>query len=278
MIVFHGGADHTVTALNGEDLISQSDPDAALTKSVEAGQSRDGRAFTRALYRDARGRTRLEHWFAPGLGHAWSGRRSRRLQCRGARSRRQRRDGAVFLRAHAAPDPNRSGARGLRGATNLSSRARVTTTWRAPRSLCCLIAALSAPILSARAQERAAPLGVAVAAMDQRDAGASDPRRDWLDKVEASRRRSTAFVEGARAASILELGAPRPLTIRRRVRGFLDDPTLRPGDAVMTSRGLRLFAGAVGPSHGAADFEALERFQGPRGPHWLELTAAQDAR
>jgi len=74
--VFHGDADGTVNAQNGNLLI-----DAWLAGgSAEARRetSRDGvpgRSFTRTVYApaDASGPSRAEHWVVHGAGHAWAG-------------------------------------------------------------------------------------------------------------------------------------------------------------------------------------------------------------
>ena len=81
-IVFHGDDDRTVHPSNGEQLIAQAAPqpteDAGVGASaedvavVEKGDAR-GRAYTRTLYRDVRGKSVTEHWLVHGAGHAWSG-------------------------------------------------------------------------------------------------------------------------------------------------------------------------------------------------------------
>jgi poly(hydroxyalkanoate) depolymerase family esterase len=72
-IVFHGDADHTVIAINGEHIVAQATPNAALTKVVTRGETPGGMAYTRTVQRDDGGREVLEHWLLHGAGHAWSG-------------------------------------------------------------------------------------------------------------------------------------------------------------------------------------------------------------
>ena len=83
-IVFHGDRDTTVHPRNGDEVIAQCATmyscDGAETKTVanpqvtlRQGQVPDGRAYTRAVYHDANGRTILEQWRIHGAGHAWSG-------------------------------------------------------------------------------------------------------------------------------------------------------------------------------------------------------------
>jgi poly(hydroxyalkanoate) depolymerase family esterase len=73
-IVFHGDADHTVAASNGEAIIRDA---TGSTQALHATTRRDaaagGRAFTRDSFADASGRTHVEHWRLHGAGHAWSG-------------------------------------------------------------------------------------------------------------------------------------------------------------------------------------------------------------
>lgn len=90
LIVFHGDADTTVSAKNGEQLVDAAlqaalgDKRAAVQES-QPGQSDAGQRFTRHLYRavngadaDADGDHRaadvlVEHWVLHNAGHAWSG-------------------------------------------------------------------------------------------------------------------------------------------------------------------------------------------------------------
>lgn len=77
-IVFHGNADATVKASNGELLVEQAVHSfdiagvqalEAQTERLRAGQ-RDCRV---TRYRDDTGRARVEGWMVEGAGHAWSG-------------------------------------------------------------------------------------------------------------------------------------------------------------------------------------------------------------
>ncbi|MDD2712293.1 MAG: PHB depolymerase family esterase [Simplicispira sp.] len=86
LIVFHGDADNTVHAKNGEQLV-----DAALEAAIGAdgsvhhetlqGQSPAGQRYTRTLYRrtgstatgDNGADVLAEHWVLHSAGHAWSG-------------------------------------------------------------------------------------------------------------------------------------------------------------------------------------------------------------
>lgn len=81
LIVFHGDADSTVHAKNGEQLVDAALEAALGGKSAvqhEAlrGQSEGGQRFTRTVYRaaGAKGADVLaEHWVLHSAGHAWSG-------------------------------------------------------------------------------------------------------------------------------------------------------------------------------------------------------------
>jgi len=76
-IVFHGGADKTVVARNGEAIVEQATRGYAqggdLRREVHSGRSGDGRAYSRTVYADSTGRPFVEHWVIPSAGHAWSG-------------------------------------------------------------------------------------------------------------------------------------------------------------------------------------------------------------
>ncbi|RZL93064.1 MAG: PHB depolymerase family esterase [Variovorax sp.] len=71
-IVFHGDADATVHASNGDQVIAAS---VGKTTSVEVEhlQAKGGRGSTRRLHRSADGRVVAEHWKVHGAPHAWSG-------------------------------------------------------------------------------------------------------------------------------------------------------------------------------------------------------------
>lgn len=76
-IVFHGDRDETVHPGNGAEVIVQarwqpldSGPGQVRT---ERGQVAGGRAWSRTLHLDDRGRCDAEHWVVHDAGHAWSG-------------------------------------------------------------------------------------------------------------------------------------------------------------------------------------------------------------
>ncbi len=72
-IVFHGDGDRTVHPVNGERVIEQATPVAALGTTVTRGTAPGGTAYTRTVRADGEGRAILEHWVLHGAGHAWSG-------------------------------------------------------------------------------------------------------------------------------------------------------------------------------------------------------------
>jgi poly(hydroxyalkanoate) depolymerase family esterase len=72
-IVFHGDADRTVNSVNGDRVVAQARPEAALTKVVTRGETPGGMAYTRTVQLDDAGLGILEQWLLHGAGHAWSG-------------------------------------------------------------------------------------------------------------------------------------------------------------------------------------------------------------
>ena len=74
-IVFHGDRDATVHPRNGKQVASQcvDRHDETLDVVVQRGQVPGGHAYTCSVYKDAAGRTVLEHWEVHGAGHAWFG-------------------------------------------------------------------------------------------------------------------------------------------------------------------------------------------------------------
>lgn len=77
-IVFHGDRDHTVQAVNGEEIVRQATEarrarGGALATSTTEGQAPGGRAYRRTVHADADGRVHVEAWTVHGAGHAWSG-------------------------------------------------------------------------------------------------------------------------------------------------------------------------------------------------------------
>ena len=76
LIVFHGDADGTVNAQNGNLLIDAwlgAASAEARRETIPAGVA--GRSFTRTVYAPAGagGPSRAEHWVVHGAGHAWAG-------------------------------------------------------------------------------------------------------------------------------------------------------------------------------------------------------------
>jgi poly(hydroxyalkanoate) depolymerase family esterase len=90
MIVFHGDADPTVHAHNGEQLIEATltalattpGGEQATVETVHKGQSPHGQGYTRTVYSVVGGapaakaspsQVVAEHWVLQGAGHAWAG-------------------------------------------------------------------------------------------------------------------------------------------------------------------------------------------------------------
>ena len=76
-IVFHGHADHTVQARNGEAIIEQvvgaRADRASLRTDVQSGIAAGGARYDRTIYVDATDRVVAEQWLLHGAAHAWSG-------------------------------------------------------------------------------------------------------------------------------------------------------------------------------------------------------------
>ena len=76
-IVFHGDRDTTVNPANGAAIVRQAALQAASDEPMEQAATDRGRAggrdYTTTVYKDAVGRTRVEHWVLHGGAHAWSG-------------------------------------------------------------------------------------------------------------------------------------------------------------------------------------------------------------
>ena len=78
-IVFHGDRDHTVQLSNSIQIAQQArnahaaTGAAALRVSTERAASAAGRAYSRSVYADGAGQTRVETWTVHGAGHAWAG-------------------------------------------------------------------------------------------------------------------------------------------------------------------------------------------------------------
>lgn len=81
VIVFHGDADATVHARNGDQIVAATlgaivDGPGAMDKTVEQGASPAGQTYTRTVYRQSPASERAavaEHWVLHGGGHAWAG-------------------------------------------------------------------------------------------------------------------------------------------------------------------------------------------------------------
>lgn len=71
-IVFHGDADRTVNAINGDQVAMQASSGLLHAKDITRGEEA-GRAYTRTVERNAAGVEVVEHWKVHGAGHAWSG-------------------------------------------------------------------------------------------------------------------------------------------------------------------------------------------------------------
>lgn len=72
-IVFHGDADTTVHASNGQKILDRASADAPDAGQEITERTVNGRRVTRTTVGDADGRARAEHWLIHGAGHAWSG-------------------------------------------------------------------------------------------------------------------------------------------------------------------------------------------------------------
>jgi poly(3-hydroxybutyrate) depolymerase len=80
-IVFHGDADTTVHACNGDEIAAQAARAAHANPShraplrclVQRDGAHGGRALERTTLTDADGRPLMEQWLVRGAGHAWSG-------------------------------------------------------------------------------------------------------------------------------------------------------------------------------------------------------------
>ncbi|BCT93535.1 hypothetical protein LYSHEL_25590 [Lysobacter helvus] len=72
-IVFHGDADHTVAASNGDGIVDDAIGGSLLHATTQGDTVPGGRSYVRDVFTDPDGRTRVEHWRVHGAGHAWSG-------------------------------------------------------------------------------------------------------------------------------------------------------------------------------------------------------------
>jgi poly(hydroxyalkanoate) depolymerase family esterase len=72
-IVFHGDWDMTVSSVNGDQVIAQSNSTVNLQISVYQRQSPGGARYSRTVHTNISGDEVLEQWVVHGFGHAWSG-------------------------------------------------------------------------------------------------------------------------------------------------------------------------------------------------------------
>ena len=72
-IVFHGDRDGTVNPANGDAVIADAMPDAALRVRVDQGKVPEGRAYTVTRHVDPDGKTVIEQVLIHGGIHGWSG-------------------------------------------------------------------------------------------------------------------------------------------------------------------------------------------------------------
>jgi poly(hydroxyalkanoate) depolymerase family esterase len=75
LIVFLGDHDPVVGHVNADCLVSDGlrTIGAGAVRSAVQGRVRDGHAYTRTVYKDAKGKTLIEQWIVHQAGHAWSG-------------------------------------------------------------------------------------------------------------------------------------------------------------------------------------------------------------
>lgn len=73
LIVFHGDADATVHARNGDAVVAAALGRNSTAPQVTHGTSAGGQRFTRSVHAAVGDRAPVEHWQLHGAGHAWSG-------------------------------------------------------------------------------------------------------------------------------------------------------------------------------------------------------------
>jgi len=81
--------------------------------------------------------------------------------------------------------------------------------------------------------------------------------QQWRQRVEDARRQSEAFVAQARSHTIESIQENADLTDQLA----MNDPSLKPGDIVSTSRGLLVFIGRDGAERRPNDFEQIPQAQ-----------------
>lgn len=103
-----------------------------------------------------------------------------------------------------------------------------------------------------------------------------DEHGEWLKRIDAARGQYDDFAARA-VASFRDAVAARSHE-RPRAPFRLDDPTLRPGDIVVTPTSLLLFKGSPRCVFDAADFEQVDELRARRLPHARSLRAILRAR
>ncbi|ATQ69812.1 hypothetical protein CQW49_19425 [Methylosinus trichosporium OB3b] len=102
-----------------------------------------------------------------------------------------------------------------------------------------------------------------------------DERDEWLRRVDAARQDHDAFAARAAAAFRDAVEARRNASSAQTLR--LDDPTLRPGDIIVTPTSLLLFKGAQSAVC-EDDFERVDDLRARALPHGRALRAILRAR
>ena len=74
VIVFHGDKDHTVAAVNAEQVLADAlAPHGSGQPASETAKAPGGRKYTRDVHTSRDGTVVAEHWVLHGGGHAWAG-------------------------------------------------------------------------------------------------------------------------------------------------------------------------------------------------------------
>ena len=72
-IIFHGDRDTTVNARNADAVVTQSAQGQGLRTAVENSGAVGDHAYTKTIYKNAKGDVVIEKWLVRGGGHAWFG-------------------------------------------------------------------------------------------------------------------------------------------------------------------------------------------------------------
>jgi len=72
-IIFHGGADGTVSPVNSQRILDEARGGADALKQIDLDWEIEASRVTRTVLNDPAGRAVVEHWFVEGAGHAWFG-------------------------------------------------------------------------------------------------------------------------------------------------------------------------------------------------------------